>query len=51
MAPEAMPGIDQAGMGQIAPPEETIPGIAELGNMLSKTRRPVMTVRGEAPAI
>jgi hypothetical protein len=51
MAPEAMPGIDQAGMGQIAPPEETIPGLGELGNMLSKTRRPVMTVRGEAPAI
>jgi hypothetical protein len=51
MAPEAMPGIDQAGMGAIAPAESTIPGLSELGNMLSKTRRPVMTVRGEAPAI
>jgi hypothetical protein len=38
-------------MGAIAPAESTIPGLSELGNMLSKTRRPVMTVRGEAPAI
>lgn len=51
LAAAMMPGVDGGAVpgGPVAPPEQTMPGMQELGSMLMATRGPRMSVRGEVP--
>ncbi|MCP4337020.1 MAG: hypothetical protein GY679_04210, partial [Mycoplasma sp.] len=45
--PEAMPGLAAEGMASIPSPEDSMPGAANLGNLMGRLRQPQMQLRGE----